>query len=126
MVGYLGPAHGMKWFVTASKKIDGRKEWVWNVKGKGGKEAMVTVNDALLAALARYRVFLGLPPFPATDEKTPMLLDQSQKRGIGERQISRLVQEIFLLAADNLYFRKIQYLPQKKQMTCVNCWGCVI
>jgi site-specific recombinase XerD len=91
--------HGMRWFVVKRINKDGKKEWAWNVKGKGGKEAEVPVNEALLAALVRYRISLGLPPLPFPNERTPMLMDNARRRGIGERQISRLVKEIFLMAA---------------------------
>lgn len=96
-------SHSMEWFVMKPLATAGdNEEWVWSVMGKGGKEAEVPVNYALLAALARYRIFLNLPPLPHAGDKTPMLLDEKKKHGIGERQIARLVKEIFILAADKL------------------------
>ncbi|MHB8698692.1 MAG: tyrosine-type recombinase/integrase [Sulfuricaulis sp.] len=89
--------HQMKHFIV------NENDWVWSVMGKGGKEAEVPVNDALLAALIRYRLHLGLTPLPYPGEKdTPLLLDYSHKKGIGERQIARLVKEIFARAAERL------------------------
>ncbi len=83
--------------------IVNENDWVWSVMGKGGKEAEVPVNDALLAALVRYRLHLGLTPLPYPGEKdTPLLLDYAHKKGIGERQIARLVKEIFARAAERL------------------------
>lgn len=101
-VGELA-THNMEWFLLKEKTTaDAQDEWVWSVMGKGGKEAEVPVNEALLAALARYRIFLGRTPFPHTRDPTPLLLDQKREHGIGERQIARLVKEIFALAADDL------------------------
>lgn len=80
--------------------------WQWSVMGKGGKEAEVPVNAALLAALARYRVFCGLPPLPQPDEDTPLVADLRTGRPLGQRQITRVVKEIFARAADRLQASK--------------------
>ena len=43
-------------------------------QSKGGKRRTVAVSQALLAALERYRRFLGLSPLPTPDEQTPLFV----------------------------------------------------
>ena len=48
--------------------------WVIHVIGKGRKERLVTAPDSYIEnVLARYRVYLGLPPLPRVDEDTPLI-----------------------------------------------------
>jgi len=89
--------HKMQHFVRTPQG-----DWEWSVMGKGGKQAEVPVNGALLAALARYRVFLGLSPLPHPADDKPLLLDNRRRRALGERQIARLVKAIFARAAGRL------------------------
>ncbi|WP_368195573.1 tyrosine-type recombinase/integrase, partial [Aeromonas sp. R2-2] len=54
-----------------------RKTGVWGYfipQSKGGKRRTVAVSQALLAALERYRRFLGLSPLPTPDEQTPLFV----------------------------------------------------
>jgi integrase len=70
--------------------------WWFHVTGKGNKQRTVTVCDAMLNALKRYRQALGLSALPAPTEQTPLI---ASRRGQGPvtstRHIRRLVQGCF-------------------------------
>lgn len=69
--------------------------WWWRVVGKGEREAKVPANDDLVAALKRYRKFLGLTPTPAPADPTPMILNITGTRGISTNMIYRLIKKFF-------------------------------
>lgn len=98
----LGPrvsevaGHAMNSFV----QIRGR--WWWRVVGKGRKEAQVPVNQDMLQALRDYRRFYGLPPLPAPDEATPLVLNLKGTSGIGDNMIYRIVKDLVAKAATRL------------------------
>lgn len=98
----LGPrvsevaGHAMNSFV----QIRGR--WWWRVVGKGRKEAQVPVNQDMLQALRDYRRFYGLPPLPAPDEATPLVLNLKGTSGIGDNMIYRIVKDLVAKAAARL------------------------
>ncbi|HQC73382.1 MAG TPA: site-specific integrase, partial [Candidatus Competibacteraceae bacterium] len=85
--------HSMGSFV----RVRGR--WWWQVVGKGRKEARVPVNQDMLNALSDYRRFYGLPPLPAPDETTPLVLNLKGKAGIGDNMIYRIVKDLVTRAA---------------------------
>lgn len=70
--------------------------WWFKTVGKGNKERIITVSDAMLTALKRYRNHLGLSPLPFPGETTPMI---SKERGVGSisstRHIRLIVQQCF-------------------------------
>lgn len=70
--------------------------WWFHVTGKGNKDRTVTVSDAMIDALRRYRIALGLSPLPALNDRTPLV---AKARGGGPvtstRQIRRIVQDCF-------------------------------
>jgi len=76
------------------KDIDGN--WWLHVVGKGNKNQIVTVSDAMLAAIQRYRTSLSLTPFPTANESTP-LIPKNLGRGpvTSRRQIRAIVQHCF-------------------------------
>ncbi len=77
--------------------------WWFHVTGKGNKDRTVTVSDAMLEALKRYRGALGLSPLPSINEHTPLV---AKARGYGPvtstRQIRRIVQDCFDAAYDRM------------------------
>lgn len=86
---------------------DKQSRWWFTTVGKGNKIRDIAVPDAMLSALKRYRMSLGLPPLPARSEPTPLLNKQRGRGGLGTRQIRNLVQfcfdqAIFELARDGL------------------------
>jgi len=83
------------------RDMDGN--WWFHVTGKGNKNRIVTVSDEMLAALKRYRCYLGLPALPVAGEHTP-LVGKTQGRGAvtSTRQIRSLLQELFDLAYEKM------------------------
>ena len=71
--------------------------------GKGNKERDVSVSDAMLIALRRFRSFLGQTPLPLPGEATPLVPKVRGRGGItSTRQIRFIVQECFDLAVERL------------------------
>jgi len=75
---------------------DAEGNWWFTTVGKGNKERQISVSDAMIAALKRYRQSLGLSPLPARGEITP-LLSKSQGKGsiTSTRHIRWIVQSCF-------------------------------
>jgi len=87
-----------------SSFVQVRGRWWWHVIGKGRKEAQVPVNQDMLQALRDYRRFYlrrfyGLPPLPAPDETTPLVLNLKGTGGIGDNMIYRIVKDLVAKAA---------------------------
>ncbi|AAZ97271.1 probable integrase/recombinase protein [Thiobacillus denitrificans ATCC 25259] len=53
---------------------DGEERWWLEVRGKGGKERLVPATKEMMIELTRYRREKGLPPYPGSGEKTPLVL----------------------------------------------------
>lgn len=87
---------------TMSSFEESRGKWWWRVIGKGEKEARIPVNQEMIAALERYRVFLGLSPLPDSDERTSLVLSIGGKRGVTANMIYRIVKDVVAKAADQL------------------------
>ena len=70
--------------------------WWFTTVGKGNKLRLITVSDAMLNALKRYRLALNLPALPTPGETTP-LLPKKRSRGpiTSTRQIRNIVQACF-------------------------------
>lgn len=70
--------------------------WWFTTVGKGNKQRIITVSNAMLQALKRYRQSLNLPPLPYRGETTPLLLKQKGAGSItSTRQIRAIVQGCF-------------------------------
>jgi len=77
--------------------------WWFLTVGKGNKERTVSVSNAMLASLKRYRKHLGLSPLPALGETHPLLLKQRGKGPItSTRNIRLIVQYCFDKAIETL------------------------
>lgn len=83
------------------KDMDGN--WWFQVTGKGNKSRTITVCDEMLAALRRYRIFLGITPLPTPDDQTPLI-----KKNLGKgpttstRHIRTIVQHCFDTAYERM------------------------
>lgn len=75
---------------------DPDNNWWFKTVGKGNKERDISVSDAMLAALKRYRTSLGLSALPSPAENTP-LIPKALGRGPieGTRHIRKIVQHCF-------------------------------
>lgn len=82
---------------------DHDQNWWFHVLGKGNKNRAITVSDAMLSALVRYRLFLGLPKLPSPGEYIPLI---TKTKGSGPvsstRHIRRIVQNCFDAAFDRM------------------------
>ena len=87
-------------------RMDPDRNWWFHVIGKGNKSRIITVSNAMLDALKRYRTHLGLSPLPYLGEQTPLI---AKTHGHGPvtstRQIRNLVQICFDQAHENLVSR---------------------
>lgn len=82
---------------------DQYNNWWFKTVGKGNKERDITVSDAMLNALKRYRQYLGLSALPSPAETTPLLLKNKGFGGISDtRYIRRIVQHCFDATVDRL------------------------
>lgn len=83
------------------KDLDGN--WWFKTVGKGNKERDITVSDAMLLALKRYRTSLGLSALPAPGDTTPLVPKALGKGPVKEtRQIRNIVQNCFDFAIERL------------------------
>jgi len=82
---------------------DGNGFWWFTTVGKGNKERQIAVSEAMLASLARWRLFLSLTALPSPSDNTPLI---PKIRGSGPMSdtapIRRLVQTCFDLASNLL------------------------
>lgn len=77
--------------------------WWFRTVGKGNKERMVSVSDAMLEALKRYRRSRSLPTLPSPGESKPLIHKTRGKGGItSTRQIRGIVQACFDLTQQKL------------------------
>lgn len=71
--------------------------------GKGNKQRNIAVSEAMLASLARWRKFLGMTPFPALSDTSPLLPKLKGGGPIRDTSlIRRIVQDCFDMAAQKL------------------------
>lgn len=75
------------------KQISDR--WWWKVIGKGEKIQPIPVNDDMLNALMRYRLFYSLPALPQADESHSLFMSINGTKSINANMIYRIVKNIF-------------------------------
>ena len=76
--------------------MDQEGNWWFLTVGKGNKEREISVSDAMLEALKRYRLSRGLPALPAPGESSPLIHKTRGKGGISStRQIRSIVKHCF-------------------------------
>ncbi len=77
--------------------------WWFKTVGKGNKERDISVSNAMLAALKRYRMSSGLTSLPSPGETTPLIPKAIGKGPVtGSRHIRRIVQTCFDRAVEKL------------------------
>ncbi len=82
---------------------DQYNNWWFKTVGKGNKERDITVSDAMLNSLKRYRKYLGLSPLPSPGEINPLMPKNKGLGGISDtRYIRRIVQQCFDAAIEKL------------------------
>lgn len=92
--------------VMGDFRQDQDRQWWLHVTGKGNKDRIITVSDAMLEALKRYRLHLGLTPLPAPGDQHPLIVKLKGQGAItSTRMVRKLMQECF----DNAYLRMQQH-----------------
>ena len=75
---------------------DNDENWWFTTVGKGNKKRNITVSDAMLASLKRWRKYLNLTALPSPDDNSPLI---PKERGVGAisstNQIRNIVQFCF-------------------------------
>ena len=70
---------------------DANGDWWFKTVGKGNKARQIAVSGAMLKALKRWRVHLGLPVFPTPNDRSPLLPKQ---KGTGPMTSTRAIRAI--------------------------------
>ena len=84
-------------------QTDQEGNWWFLTVGKGNKEREISVSDAMLEALRRYRKSRGLSALPGPGESTPLIHKTRGKGGItSTRQIRGIVQHCFEKATEQM------------------------
>jgi len=84
-------------------QLDQEGNWWFITVGKGNKEREISVSDAMLVALKRYRLSRGLAALPSPGESSPLIHKTRGKGGItSTRQIRGIVQTCFDLASEKM------------------------
>lgn len=79
------------------------ENWWFKTVGKGNKERDISVSNAMLDALKRYRLSQGLSSLPTPGETTPLINKVQGKGPIeGTRHIRKIVQQCFDKAINRL------------------------
>jgi site-specific recombinase XerD len=87
---------------TMGSFVEIRGRWWWQVVGKGAREARVPVNQDMIKALQRYRLFMGLSLMPEPGENKPLLMSIKGTSGITDNMIYRIIKDLVAQAADTL------------------------
>lgn len=81
---------------------DSDSNWWLKIFGKGRKLRDITVPDAFIDYLKRYREYRGLSPLPSVGENQPLVEKVRGQGGMTSRQLIRIVQELFDLAYEEM------------------------
>lgn len=81
---------------------DTEGNWWLKVYGKGRKLRDVTVPNSFIPYLKRYRIYRGLSPLPSPGENHPIVEKIRGQGGMTARQLTRIVQDIFDKAYEQL------------------------
>lgn len=81
---------------------DSDGNWWLKIFGKGRKLRDVTVPDSFIFYLKRYRAYRGLSPLPSSGENQPVVEKIRGNGGMTSRQLTRIVQDIFNRAYDEM------------------------
>ncbi|MBB72528.1 MAG: integrase [Legionellales bacterium] len=95
---------------------DNDGHWWFTTVGKGNKQRDIAVSDAMLSALKRYRLSLGLTSLPTPGETTPLIQKARGKGPItSTRHIRLIVQDCFDMAIDQL--KRDNHVEEAEQMS---------
>ena len=95
--------------------------WWFTTVGKGNKQREISVSNAMLEALKRYRLARGLSALPSPGEATPLIHKTRGKGGIGStRQIRVIVQHCFDAAGQRMQQQGFSEDAQRLQSATVH------
>lgn len=93
------------WSPTMGDFFQNLGTWWLKVYGKGKRIRDVTVPDALLPYLTRYRRYRRLGDLPEINEQTPIIPKERGVGNIGKRQLTRLIEEAIMAVEDKMKLR---------------------
>lgn len=84
--------------------IQGRSVWVWNLVGKGNKQAYLPFSDELTEEMRRFRKALDQPSLPLRADVLPIVprLTGNRLRPMHRSSLHHLIKSIIRQAADHL------------------------
>jgi integrase len=86
------------------------ERWWFYLVGKGSKPARIPVNDELLRAVIRYRLFLHIPPLPMNEDKSALIPSLHNGEAITARQINVIIKKLASATA-----KKFSHLEEKQK-----------
>jgi len=86
--------------------------WWFFVLGKGDKPGKIPVNEELLSAIKRYRLFMGLSPLPNPEDTIPIITPWHGKKPISSSHINKALKRLAIQTAD-IYFANQPYKHEK-------------
>lgn len=102
---------------------DNDENWWFTTVGKGNKQRQIAVSDTMLEALKRWRLYLGLSPFPSLTDQTPLLPKTIGQGAISsstyirsviqtcfDQAITKLMQDGYIEDADSLKEATVHWL----------------
>ena len=95
--------------------VEERGKWWWRVTGKGNKTAKIPVPEDMLAALKRYRGYLGLSALPSPEEERPLIMDLRSQHALTPKSIYLIVKQTLADAADQAQARSPQRAQKLRQ-----------
>jgi len=99
------------------KVIQGEQYWSYFVFGKGDKARSVTLPDAYLPYLKRWRAHLGLPAsMPDPGERNP-ILPSSHGLALGKRQVQRVYEQAVVLTAGRM--EEAGFMDEAQQLEAI-------
>lgn len=100
---------------------DQDQNWWFHVLGKGNKERDISVSDAMLEALKRYRVALNLTPLPSRLDDEPLLPKLYGHEPITDsRLIREIVQQCFDRAKETMVADGLEQQAQELDVATVH------
>ncbi|MCH8552382.1 MAG: site-specific integrase [Natronospirillum sp.] len=100
---------------------DSDNNWWFEVVGKGNKARSVSVSDAMLKALKRYRGHLGLTPLPTPGERTPLIPTLGGRKAVtSTRHIRAIVQQCFDQAVERMRLKGLSDESHELQAATVH------
>lgn len=97
--------------------IQGEEYWSYFVFGKGDKARSVTLPDAYLPYLRRWRVHLGLPgAMPDQGERNP-ILPSNHGNALGKRQVQRTYEQAIVLTVNRMLDQ--DFIDEARQLEAI-------